>query len=48
MGDPEFPAMEGLPSSWMEQHRLAEIRLVQENRLMPKDLAVRLAASIAF
>ena len=49
MGDPEFLAtlaMEGLPSSWKEPSGIDPSSSI--NRLMPQDLAVGLAASVAF
>lgn len=49
--DPEVPAtqaMGGLPPSVVEKNRLAQIRLTQKHRLMPRDLAIELAASAAF
>ena len=49
--DPEAPAtqaMEVLPSSLVEQNRLAQTHLAQEQRLTAKDLALGLATSVTF
>lgn len=49
--DPQVPATqltERLHSSWVEQNRLAYIRLAREDRMMSKDFAVGLRTSVAF